>query len=105
MFGSDGELGKKVAFYFPGVMMTLGASKWDLMEKLFSRLIHHKNIEVKIPIASSLHEISRIIGPNLSKEFMFNALDVILKDPSDSVKLASIAHIAEFVELFEQSIR
>ena len=36
---------------------------------------------------------------------MFNALDVILKDPSDSVKLASIAHIAEFVELFEQSIR
>ena len=44
MFGSDGELGKKVAFYFPGVMMTLGANKWEIMEKLFSRLIHHKNI-------------------------------------------------------------
>ena len=46
MFGSDGELGKKVAFYFPGVMMTLGANKWDIMEKLFSRLIHHKNIVI-----------------------------------------------------------
>ena len=44
MFGSDGKLGKKVAFYFPGVMLTLGPGKWDLMEKLFSRLIHHKNI-------------------------------------------------------------
>ncbi len=24
----DGEIGSKVAFYFPGVMFTLGASRW-----------------------------------------------------------------------------
>jgi hypothetical protein len=35
--------------------------------------------DVKMPIASSLHEISRIIGPELSKEYMFAALDNILK--------------------------
>ena len=50
--------------------------------------------DVKMPIASSLHEISRIIGPTISKEYMFTALDVILKDPSDSLKLAAISHIA-----------
>ena len=40
----DGELGIKVAYYFPGVMLTLGSSKWDVMKKLFHRLIYHKNI-------------------------------------------------------------
>lgn len=36
---------------------------------------------------------------------MFTALDIILKDPSDSLKLAAISHISEFVELFEKTIR
>ena len=58
-----------------------------------------------MPIASSLHEISRIIGPELSKEYMFTALDIILKDPSDALQLAAISHISEFVELFEKTIR
>ena len=46
LFNRDGELGAKVAFYFPGVMMTLGAGRWDTMEKLFSRLIYHKNLVI-----------------------------------------------------------
>jgi hypothetical protein len=53
-----------------------------------------------LPIASSLHEVSRIIGPELSKEYMFRALDIIIKDTTDSIKLAAISHISEFVELF-----
>lgn len=55
---------------------------------------HCLSKDVKMPIASSLHEISRILGPELSKEYMFTALDIILKDQSDAVKLAAIAHIS-----------
>lgn len=47
-----------------------------------------------MPIASSLHEISRIIGPELSKEYMFAALDNILKDNSDLLKLTAISHLS-----------
>jgi hypothetical protein len=53
--------------------------------------------EVKLPIASSFHEISRIIGPELSKEYMFNALDIILKENTDKLKLVAISHLSEFV--------
>lgn len=58
-----------------------------------------------MPIASSLHEVSRIIGPQLSKQYMFKALDLILKDNSDTLKLAAISHISQFVQLFQQSTR
>ena len=53
-----------------------------------------------MPLASSLHEVSRIIGADLSKEYMFGALDTILKDNSDVLKLSAISHLSEFVELF-----
>lgn len=58
-----------------------------------------------MPLASSLHEVSRIIGAELSKEYMFGALDTILKDNSDVLKLSAISHLSEFVELFEKSTR
>lgn len=33
------EIAAKVAFYFPGVMFTLGSGKWQMMKKLFNRLL------------------------------------------------------------------
>lgn len=35
----DEEIAAKVAFYFPGVMFTLGPGKWEIMKKLFNRLL------------------------------------------------------------------
>ena len=43
LMNREGEMAIKVAYYFPGVMMTLGASKWEVMKKLFTRLIMTKN--------------------------------------------------------------
>lgn len=39
----ENEIAAKVAFYFPGVMHTLGGSKWDSMKKLFNRLLFFKS--------------------------------------------------------------
>jgi serine/threonine-protein phosphatase 4 regulatory subunit 1 len=36
---------------------------------------------------------------------MFTALDNILKDNSDLLKLTAISHLSEFVELFEKTTR
>ena len=55
-----------------------------------------------MPIACSLHEIARIIGPEDSKETIFQALDYILKEHSDKLKLSAIEHLSEFVELFDK---
>lgn len=43
----DAEIAVKVAYYFPGVMFTLGPGKWETMKKLFNRLLlYTKNIVI-----------------------------------------------------------
>jgi len=36
--------------------------------------------EVRLPIASSIHEITRIIGSGLASQVMFHVVDAFLKD-------------------------
>jgi hypothetical protein len=36
--------------------------------------------EVRLPIASSIHEITRIIGSELASQVMFHVVDAFLKD-------------------------
>lgn len=61
--------------------------------------------DIRIPLACSLHEIGRLIGPELLKEHLFPCLDNILKDGCDELKLGSISHLTEFVEIFNSEIR
>lgn len=37
------ELIINVAYYFPGVLQTVGAGRWPQMKKLFDRLIHFRS--------------------------------------------------------------
>lgn len=39
--------------------------------------------EVTLPIASSLHEIAKVIGPELSHEYLFPAFNGIFKNDND----------------------
>lgn len=36
--------------------------------------------EVRLPLASSIHEITRIIGSGLASQVMFHVVDAFLKD-------------------------
>jgi len=39
-------------------------------------------IEIRKTIASSIHEIARIVGPKIVEEDLFKVLDILLKDKS-----------------------
>lgn len=39
--------------------------------------------EVTLPLASSLHEIAKVVGPELSHEYLFPAFNGIFKNGSD----------------------
>lgn len=37
------EIVEKVSYYFPGVLQTVGKTKWPQMSPLFNKLLHHRN--------------------------------------------------------------
>ncbi len=47
-------------------------------------------------MAYSLHEIARILGPQLAEEHLTDAFDIFMQD-IDDVKLGSIQHFADFL--------
>ena len=75
------------------------------MLPLFNRLLKFLDKDVRLPLAFSLHEIGKIIGADQTKQYLFPCLDNILKDGSDQLKLGSISHLSEFVELFNSEVR
>lgn len=61
------EIVKNIAFTFPAVLHSLGGQKWKQLYPIFNRMMKFLDKDVRIPLACSLHEIGRIIGPELSK--------------------------------------
>ena len=99
------DIVRNVAYTFPAVLQAIGGDKWKQVLPLFNRMMKFLDKDIRIPLACSLHEIGRIIGPELSKDHLFPCLDNILKDGCDELKLGSISHLTEFVEIFNSEIR
>lgn len=99
------EIIRSISFTFPAVLEALGKERWPQLYPLFIRLLKFADKDIKAPLVFSLHEIGRMIGPDLAKEHLFPCLDNILRDGTDYLKLGSISHLTEFVAIFNSEIK
>jgi serine/threonine-protein phosphatase 4 regulatory subunit 1 len=58
----DSELRHYCAFSFPAVMQTVGCNRWKEVRELYRSLVTCRSANIKQTLASSLHEIARILG-------------------------------------------
>ena len=58
----DAELRHYCAYSFPAVLQTIGVSRWHEVRELYHALVHSRSNQVKQTLASSLHEIARLLG-------------------------------------------
>jgi serine/threonine-protein phosphatase 4 regulatory subunit 1 len=63
---------KSISYTFPAVLEGLGKERWPKLIPLFTRLLKFTDQEVRAPLAFSLHEIGRLIGPEEAKEHLFH---------------------------------
>jgi hypothetical protein len=54
---NEPDLAVFAAFSFPGVLKTLGASRWSELQPLFSSLSRDSQKKVRIPLSFALHEV------------------------------------------------
>ena len=50
------------AYNFPAVFDALGKTKWQVLLPIYTKLLKVQDKKIKKTIASSLHEISKILG-------------------------------------------
>ncbi|CAG9336239.1 unnamed protein product [Blepharisma stoltei] len=91
------------AFYFPGVLLKLGKESWNDLKKLFMKLCTSE-FKIKMCIASSLHEIAKILGSETTEKDLVEFLEDFIKN--DSTKSKALTILAKFlVEVKDSRIK
>jgi serine/threonine-protein phosphatase 4 regulatory subunit 1 len=68
------------AYNFPAVLVTLGREKWPELKRLYKILVKDNQWKVRKTLSYSLHEVAKILGPELTEEELLPVLDNFLKD-------------------------
>ncbi|CAH1973184.1 unnamed protein product [Acanthoscelides obtectus] len=97
----DTEMTYHCAYALPAVALTLGKENWHLLKGTIEALAGDIYYKVRRTVASGLHEIAKILGPELTTEDLTPIFDGFLKD-LDEVRIGLLKHLAEFLMLIEE---
>ena len=96
----DPEVVFSCAYNLPAVVATVGPSRWESeLLPAFTQLCNGK-VNVKRSLACSLHEIARVIGPQLTQAHLVPAVDAFLRDV-DEVRGGMIASLARMLQCLD----
>ncbi|KAF9953254.1 Serine/threonine-protein phosphatase 4 regulatory subunit 1 [Mortierella alpina] len=92
------------AFSFPAVVLTAGPSKWELMKPVYMRLASTFRSPIRRSLACSLHEVAKILGPELADRDLALAFADCLS-AEDEVKEGVLGHVVEFISCLSPQCR
>lgn len=87
------------AFNFPAVVLTLGRSNWHLLRDAHRTLCQDHVEKVRQSLASSLHEVAKIIGPEQSDQALLEPLSWFLHD-GDNIQAAVLETLPSLLASF-----
>ncbi|KAK4053327.1 hypothetical protein OIO90_003939 [Microbotryomycetes sp. JL221] len=92
------------AFNFPAVALTVGGEKWNTLGEYHRELCQSQVAKVRQSLASSLHEIAKIIGQNQSDECLFEPFKLFLRDV-DHIQGAMLENLPTLLNCFSTQIQ
>lgn len=102
----DLDLGQVTAFAFPAVALTLGRARWaGELRPLWTALTRDVQRVVRRPLACALHELARILGPELTDSDLLPVFDLYLQDNSEAVRQGVMRHAAAFLAVLPPPTR
>ncbi|KAM3131474.1 hypothetical protein pb186bvf_016404 [Paramecium bursaria] len=99
----DNEIVIDCAQYFPAVLIIY--KKWPLMQKVFQKLIVHKDKRVRLPLASSMHELAKVLGSETAYNDLLKIVEQFLLDQADEIKYGVIQNIGKFFDYIDYDKR
>ena len=101
--GAEEQLCYHCAYTFPAVLLTLGKEEWPTLKQTYLNMVYKEISQIRITLASSIHEVAKIVGPDITKE----DLNPILKNFLNTISTAqsSLSHLHEFLAMIEDPDR
>lgn len=88
----DADRSILTAFNFPAVILTLGRDKWHLVSKQHQALCKDPVEKARQSLASSLHEVAKIIGPEQADLHLLDPFSKFLQD-GENVQTAILENL------------
>lgn len=89
------------AFSLPAVAYTLGQKNWPCLASAFNLLVLGLSTNIRLILASSLHELAKIIGPVHTNQDILPALFTLMKH-SDEVRERILKNLSQLVSIFDK---
>ncbi|XP_035712717.1 serine/threonine-protein phosphatase 4 regulatory subunit 1 isoform X2 [Folsomia candida] len=94
---TDSEILSFCVYNFPAVVLTLGPQNWSLLRDCYEALACNVQWKIRYTLASSLHEIAGILGPELSERDLVPFYNATTKD-LDEVRIGILRNLASFIK-------
>lgn len=92
------------AYSLPAVALTLGSSNFHLLKGTVKSLAENMQYKVRRTLASSLHELAEILGPESAFTYLTPIFNGFIKD-LDEVRIGILKHLAHFLKLISPTKR
>ncbi|XP_076370654.1 serine/threonine-protein phosphatase 4 regulatory subunit 1-like isoform X4 [Tachypleus tridentatus] len=96
----DAEITRQCAYSLPAVALTLGRKYWPCLKATYRALASDMQWKVRRTLASSLHELAVILGPNLATRDLLPVFASFLRD-LDEVRIGVLQHLSNFLKLLK----
>ena len=78
---------QKCAYNFPAVLQFFGAEAWPKLKPCFAKMANERDEKIKLPLASSIGEISKLLGSELTESDLLEYVDQFFKSSSQNSEL------------------
>ena len=102
--GQEVDYSEYCAYSFPAVVSAVGKERWSELEDPYVNLVKDVEWKVRRTLSYSLHEIGKVVGPEISERILTQAFDLFLRD-LDEVKIGCVTHCADFLGCLTDSAR
>jgi serine/threonine-protein phosphatase 4 regulatory subunit 1 len=101
---AENEAPYYLAFNIPAVIYTYGVSAWPKIKPLYDTLSKDSRFKVRRTLAFSIHEMAKMIGPELAESDLLPILFRLMADNND-VREGIMNNLSKFIEILRPEQR
>ncbi len=85
------------SFNFPAFIYTMGKENWETFRKIYLKLTKFNDGRIKKTLSHSIHELARILGPEITEEDLVPVMEKFLKDNLNEIKVGALKNLHIFL--------
>ena len=98
---TDNSSNKDVCYYssynFPAFIYTLGKDHWEEFRRIYVKLAKFNDARIKKTLSHSIHELARILGPEITETDLVPVMERFLKDNINEIRTGALKNLHIFL--------